>query len=113
MSTGRIVHICSEKDWQAALAEGVYKAPSLEMEGFIHCSRKEQVLQVANRFYPNQRDLVILCIESELLEVEIRWETVDEGVFPHVYGPLNLNAIIAVEKFSPDIEGFFRDPPHC
>jgi uncharacterized protein (DUF952 family) len=62
-----ILHICSLEDWQAAQAAGEYRADSLEAEGFIHCSRPEQILGVANRYYAGstdgKRDLLLLCID--------------------------------------------------
>ena len=111
MESNRIVHICSLRDWRMAEQEGEYRAPSLESEGFIHCSRPEQVLSVANRFYPGLPDLVLLSINPEKVRPEIRWEAADGAVFPHIYGPLNLDALTAVRDFPPDEDGIFRALP--
>jgi len=105
---GTILHICPRGDWLAALAMGVYQAPSLVTEGFIHCSRLDQVLQVANHFYRDTPDLVLLWIEVELLKSEVRWEAADGGeLFPHVYGPIELDAVSAVTQLIPDPDGSF------
>jgi uncharacterized protein (DUF952 family) len=106
-----IVHLCKRGEWVSAKGEGLYAAESLEREGFIHCSRPEQVLKVANHFYPKRKDLVLLWIDLHLLSAELCWETSDGEVFPHLYGPLNLDAVIGVEKISPDQDGVFRQLP--
>ena len=111
MDSNRIVHICSLRDWQAAEQEGEYRAPSLENEGFIHCSRPGQVLAVANLFYRAFPDLILLWIDTDKVTPEVRWDPADGEVFPHIYGPLNLDAVTAVRDFPPDEEGVFRVLP--
>jgi uncharacterized protein (DUF952 family) len=83
----------------------------LANEGFIHCSRPEQVLDVLNRFYSHLPDLVLLWIDPEVVQAEIRWENVDGEAFPHIYGPLDIDAVIAVGNLDPDEEGIFRTLP--
>ena len=111
--TAWIAHICDKNEWQAAERAGEYRAASLEDEGFIHCSRPEQILDVANHFYAGAPDLVLLCIDPQLLDAELRWETVDEEVFPHLYGPINLIAVKSVRPFTPDVDGEFHHLPEC
>ena len=108
---GQIVHICSEKDWQDAQATGQYRADSFYSEGFIHCSRPEQVIKVANRYYPGRADLILLWIDPSKLVEDLRWESSDEDVYPHLYGPLNLSAVMEVSIFPPDVDGVFRSLP--
>jgi uncharacterized protein (DUF952 family) len=105
--TRMIVHICARKTWQSARDAGVYTADTLASEGFIHFSRPDQVLDVANRFYTRQAGLVILWVAPERLDAEIRWESSDGDTFPHVYGPLNLDAVLAVTEFAADAAGTF------
>jgi uncharacterized protein (DUF952 family) len=107
----KIVHICRTEDWEITKAKGYYESDSLTVEGFIHCSRPDQVLKVANSYYPGAPDLVLFWIEPQRLTSEIRWETSGEEVFPHLYGPLNLEAIISVVKFHPNKDGVFRRTP--
>lgn len=107
----QIVHLCAEDEWRAALEAGEYRAASMQTEGFIHCSRPEQILAVANRFYPGQRGLAILWIDMDRLESELRWELSDGQIFPHLYGPLNIAAVRSVFPFSPDADGVFRNLP--
>jgi uncharacterized protein (DUF952 family) len=94
-----IFHICPREDWEAAQEAGVYTAESLESEGFIHCSKTEQIAGVANAFYKGIEVLVLLHIALDKLQVEVRWEEAEGEVFPHIYGPINLNAVVEVEDF--------------
>ena len=103
-----IVHICPQEAWQAAQDNGEYRAASLASEGFIHASRPEQVLQVANRFYRGTPDLVLLWIDPQRVHAQIRWESVDGDLFPHIYGPLNMEAVTAVTDLLPDEDGQFN-----
>ncbi len=103
-----LVHICPCEDWLAAQAAGKYRAASLDAVGFIHCSTPEQVLAVANSFYQNVPDLVLLWIYPARLSAEVRWEPADGQLFPHLYGPLNLEAVVAVTGLFPDDDGIFR-----
>jgi uncharacterized protein (DUF952 family) len=104
-----ICHICQIQTWEEARRYGLYKAESLEYEGFIHCSSPEQILQVANTYYSGVNDLVILWIDPLALTAELRWELSEGSVFPHIYGPLNLSAVIGVIDFTPDDDGVFRN----
>jgi uncharacterized protein (DUF952 family) len=115
-----ILHITTRKEWLAAQAGGEYRAPSLDTEGFIHCSTEKQVVQVANAFYRGQNDLVLLNIDETKLGPEVKWEPPAgppaEGhsksdKFPHVYGPINLSAVASVLDFEPASNGTFSLPP--
>ena len=103
-----IFHITAQSAWQVAQAEGTYQAPSLKTEGFIHFSTESQVVATANRFYRGKTDLVLLSVEPSRLKPELRYEdTASHGTFPHLYGPLNLDAVVDVRLFSPDADGQF------
>jgi uncharacterized protein (DUF952 family) len=106
-----IVHICKMENWDAAWDLGEYWAESLKVEGFIHCSRPGQVLKVANTYYPEGEDLGLLWIDLQRLTAELKWEDSDGDVFPHLYGPLNLDAVAAFVDFPHDSDGVFRTVP--
>ena len=106
-----IVHISKRGHWMDSQAGSDYRASSLETEGFIHCSRPDQVLKVANMFYRGVPDLCLLWIVPQKLESELRWEAADDDHFPHLYGPLNLDSVIAVSDFQPDPDGIYRFLP--
>jgi len=107
----RIVHITSKTAWEGAVESGEYLADSLNLEGFIHCSRKEQILKVANTYYPKQDNLKLMWIDTGKLAAEMKWEESDGDIFPHLYGPINLDAVIAVVDFPPDNKGVFTRVP--
>ena len=109
-----IVHICPRNAWDAAQEQGAYRAPSLETEGFIHCSQPDQVLKVANYFYQEIPDLVLLWIDSHNLNAEIKYDLGADGSkerYPHIYGPVNLDAVIAIFDFVPDSDGVYKQVP--
>jgi uncharacterized protein (DUF952 family) len=108
-----IFHIAARADWAAAGAAGAYMADSLASEGFIHCSTAQQVVATANRIFRGRRDLVLLSIDSARVKPEIRYENLEGGasLFPHIYGALALDAVVAVHDFPPQADGGFEMPP--
>ena len=106
-----ILHICSYADCNEALKRGEYRADSLDTEGFIHCSTPAQVVKTANRFYRGRQDLILLVIDPNRVTPEIRAEAADADVFPHIYGPLNLDAVVRTRDFVPTSQdGSFQLP---
>ena len=107
-----IYHITARADWEAAQRAGVYRTASLEGEGFIHCSRRDQVVAVADANFRGRTGLVLLAIDAARVAPEIRYEDCyDSGqAFPHIYGPLELDAVTRVIDFPPDAEGRFALP---
>lgn len=104
-----LLHITTRAQWQHALANGIYTADSLEAEGFIHCSLPEQVVVAANAHYRGETGLILLCIDSNRVETEIRYEgKIDR--YPHIYGPLNTDAVVDIVDFPSDSDGCFRLP---
>jgi uncharacterized protein (DUF952 family) len=100
-----IYHMVPASRWDASAAEP-YRADSLTAEGFIHCSNRDQVARVANLFYANHERLLVLHIEVERLSSPLRDEDIGAGeFFPHIYGPINRNAIITVEPLQRDSSG--------
>jgi uncharacterized protein (DUF952 family) len=91
-----IYHIVTKRDWKNALEQGFYEHASLKTEGFIHTSKAEQVKGVLERYYQNQTDLLLLHIDENKLNAELKYElapSVNEN-FPHIFGPLNLDAVV-------------------
>ena len=95
-----IHHIALQSDWDQARLTGAYTTSTLgrtlEDEGFIHASRLEQVKQVSDAFYSTVRDpLVLLDIDTDRLSSPWREDQVGDDTFPHIYGPLNPDAVVA------------------
>jgi len=113
----RIYHIATRSDWARAQRDGEYVTStigrSLADEGFIHTSQASQVADVANSFYRGVPDeLVLLVIDPDRVRAPIRYEHVPgaEDPFPHIYGPLNPDAVLAARPFSPSPDGTFTFP---
>jgi uncharacterized protein (DUF952 family) len=112
-----ILHITSDAEWKVALRDGEYVAPSLASEGFIHCSTHSQAAATANVYFRGATDLVLLLIEEAAVTAHVKYEPPVSAaragsteLFPHIYGPLNLNAVVAVVAFPPDADGSFTLP---
>jgi uncharacterized protein (DUF952 family) len=103
----RIFHIATAADWAQARRLGRYttstRGRTLAEEGFIHASRADQWESVRQRFYADvTQPLVLLEIDTDLLDVPVREEAVpdSEETFPHVYGPLDVAAVVRVVPLS-------------
>jgi uncharacterized protein (DUF952 family) len=106
----RIFHIVARTDWDRTGA-GPYRAPALETDGFIHCSNRDQVEGVANQFYADQADLLVLCIDADRLTAPVRDEDPGTGErFPHVYGPIEREAVVEVRELARGPDGAWRFP---
>lgn len=114
-----IYHITSKTEWDEAQTKGEYTAPSLQSEGFIHCSTDKQVPHVANAFYRGRNDLVLLKLDENRINSQVKWEAPAgppaDGIsvsdlFPHIYGVINLDAVDSVINFQPnESSGLFTD----
>ena len=104
-----IFHITSDGAWAAALEGGAYTADSLAAEGFIHCSEADQYCWVANQRFQGRQDLVLLHIDETRLQAAVVRENLEGGerMFPHIYGALNLDAVVQVTPFRPAATGEF------
>jgi len=93
-----IYHVTKAADWNVAKKNGFYEPPSLNDEGFIHCSQANQVAGVLERYFAGQTDLVKLVIDTDKLTSKFvfDWSPSTQDTFPHVYGPINVDAIIDV-----------------
>lgn len=105
-----ILHIISEENWQKVKTGEVYTPSSLDEEGFIHCATEEQAVWVANTFFKGHSDLLLLFIDTEKLKSKIVYEDTENTgmLFPHIYGPLNLDSVNKMISYKPDKNGDFQ-----
>ena len=96
-----IFHIATDADWQAAKASGAYTTSTLgvtlDHEGFLHCSRDSQAGRVLAKYYANvQEPLTLLTVDTNLLTSPWQFDAVPGAdlSFPHIYGPLNPDAVV-------------------
>ena len=94
-----IYHVTTAAEWKAAQEKGVYEAASLKAEGFIHCSEEHQVAGVLERYFSGQDNLLKLIIDTTRLTSRYvqEWSPSVRDTFPHIYGPINLDAVNKVE----------------
>jgi uncharacterized protein (DUF952 family) len=104
MSGGHIHHLAPASRYRAGEA---YLPAQFAADGFIHCTREPEVLlEVANAYYRDAPgDFVVLVIDPEQVLAEVRYEPPSPPsaggaqagrLFPHIYGPLNPEAVVAV-----------------
>jgi len=112
-----ILHILRLSEWEEALRLGTYRPPSLTAEGFIHCSTVNQVIDTANAFFRGTPDLLLLRIDERKLAWPLKFEAPatpgdsrPRESFPHIYGPLNLDAVICAIEFPCEADGSFQLP---
>lgn len=105
-----LLHIAPIDRWEAEADP--YVDPSLQSEGFIHCSTAEQVLIPANERFRGRTDLVLLVIDGDRVSDDVIFEDCYETghAFPHIYGAIPRSAIIGVVGFPPAEDGFFSLP---
>lgn len=92
-----IYHITLSTQWADAQEHGVLLTESLSTEGFIHCSEAPQVERSLNRFFSLEQSVVVLHVDPERLVSELKYESAHGELFPHIYGPLNLDAVVGQE----------------
>ena len=108
-----LFHIIARSDWSTAEDAGVYEPAGLGTEGFIHLSQRGQILRPANLLYAGRDDLVLLVIDPERVEEPVVFEPGSHGEsedFPHLYGSLNVDAVIDVLDFPCEGNGSFVLP---
>lgn len=88
-----IYHIVSQSDWMSAKTAGVYEPESLKIEGFVHCCTAESFTHIANFYFAGREGFVVLEIDESILRADVRWQEVGAHKFPHIYGPIHLEAV--------------------
>lgn len=91
----KILHITDQDTWHSAKKAGSYQADTLHSEGFIHCCLPDQVDGVMEKWFSGVDNLVVLEVETDLVDARIVYENLEGGSekFPHIYGPIPLKAI--------------------
>jgi uncharacterized protein (DUF952 family) len=119
-ATVLILHLMTLDAWHGWRPGERYAPASLDIEGFVHCTAGDDLmLDVANRFYAGRYDLVVVTLDTTVLGSDVRWEppahpdgsapadAVDAPRFPHVYGPLEREAVVGVRRVTRDGDGRF------
>ena len=110
---GVIYHICRREEWEAARKTGRYLGSSQDKaDGFIHFSDASQVKASAARHRAGQSGLALLAVDAARLGPALKWEPSRGGaLFPHLYGPLPMQAVLSVHDLPLDADGLHVFPP--
>lgn len=100
-------HLLAASDWHAT--GEAYEPPSVAQEGFIHCTDgREAVIETANRYYRGDpREYLLMALDLDAVRSEWRYDDAEER-YPHIYGPLNLDAVISTEPAQRAEDGTFE-----
>ena len=104
--------IMSKQEWEKVQAHGIYEGSEVDRkDGFIHLSAAHQVRVTAQKHFSGITDLVLISIREESLGPSLKWETSRGGeLFPHIYGPLQLDAV-GESASLPLVNGIHQFPP--
>lgn len=109
-----IVAIARREAWEQACRTGEYTQSTIKTTlaevGFIHCSFPDQTIDIANRHFKDEDDLVLLLIDESRVKAQVKHEGALSGrvgTFPHIYGPLNVDAVYSVLTLEKDGAGEF------
>lgn len=96
-----IYHISNQSDWDSQADSIEYSLKSLDVEGFIHCSKFEQIPATLKRFFAEHEDILIFKIDTKRLASSLIYEASSDGsgFFPHAFGPINKSSIIEIYQF--------------
>ncbi len=99
----QIYHLTTLQQWEDAQDKGFYEAKSLAKEGYIHCSTEQQVNGVLKRHFKEHENLVKLTIDPMRLTQHLQYDKLDgtNEEYPHIYGPLNLEAVTQIVFLDP------------
>jgi uncharacterized protein (DUF952 family) len=101
----------SPDDFAKATADGIWAPESLRADDFIHASPADQLTRVANKHYRQLDEVCIVCLRADRVRPEIRWEPAsDNRLYPHVYGPLNMDAAERSVVVKKGADGLFSIP---
>ena len=102
-----IYKICTAAEWHEAEHAGAYRGSAVDrQDGFIHFSTAEQAAETASKWFAGQRDLVLVAVDGGALGARLKWEPSRGGaLFPHLYGDLELRAVLRVDPLPLDADG--------
>jgi len=106
-----IIYTATCEEWDRIKGQTEFTSDDFHREGFIHCSYPKQTLWVLNKHFRNEEKVILLCIDPKLLKS--KWISEDlKGngeEFPHIYGSINIDAIIKIIDIQPSENGLFYE----
>jgi uncharacterized protein (DUF952 family) len=103
----RIYKICPASAWREAERQGVYRGSADDLrDGFIHFSTALQVAETARKHFAGQNGLLLIEVDADALGEPLRWErSRNDELFPHLYGELDLGAVVGVRDLRARSDG--------
>ena len=103
----KIYKICSASAWREAERQGVYRGSADDLrDGFIHFSTAAQVAETLRKHFFGQTGLFLIDVDADALGDTLRWESSRNGeLFPHLYGDLDLGAVVGVRDIHARSDG--------
>ncbi len=96
-----IYHVTPAYEWNGQQESDYFTPAAFALEGFIHCCTHEQLTGVLDRYYKGQTNLLLLKIDEQALEFQLKFEkSTNDELFPHLYGAINMDAIVSVEEIA-------------
>lgn len=107
-----IYKICTAAEWEAAERTGAYAGSAVDhRDGFIHFSTAAQAADTAAKHFAGQTDLVLVCVDADVLGAALKWEPSRGGaLFPHLYGPLPTRLAMWVKPLPVGSDGHHQFP---
>jgi uncharacterized protein (DUF952 family) len=107
-----IYKICGRDEWRAAEADGQFVGSAVDRrDGFIHFSSAVQVAETAAKHFAGQTNLTLIAVDAAALGRALKWErSRNDDLFPHLYGPLPLDAVCWAKPLSDEVEGGRKFP---
>lgn len=104
-----LYHLATADCWNRQQQSDGYEPDAFRSEGFVHCCTREQLAGVASRYYRNSADLMLLVLDQGKLRAELIFENTMGGTeqFPHLYGPVNRDAIVSMHPCAVTSDGEF------
>lgn len=102
-----IYTIIEDAPYRAAVAAGVLNHPSLDTAGFVHASPVDKLTRVANVYFAAAPELLVMVIAVARLRSPVKWEPASGSIYPHIYGPVNMDAVDHVVRVSPRADGAY------
>ena len=85
LNDDNIYLLSSQAEYQQSLNEGTLTRDSLKSEGFIHATPRSQLTRLANKYYKDKVQPLILVVDKTLILPEVKWEPATGGLYPHIY----------------------------
>ncbi|NGP76397.1 DUF952 domain-containing protein [Balneolaceae bacterium YR4-1] len=110
MKDDLIFHVVKKEDWKTQKKDSRYHPETIDTEGFIHCSTGRNIEEVTNRLYSGEDDILLIIINTTLVDPEIRYENCGNSdiKYPHIYGPLNMDAVIDKIELASEDDGSYK-----